>query len=707
MLHAFLLAQAIAPVTPTLLAAPLRDYGSGEKPAPKEDEPVEVRVRAKPPPRSASDWRVDPDAIASVPHQTGADVLGTLPGVYVSNRGLLGQAPYLAVRGFEGTSGQNLEIFAGNVPLNQVSNIRAPGYADMRLVMPEVIRSVSISHGPYDPRQGDFAVAGSVRLDLGLEKRGFLGKATVGSFGSRRALLAFSPPVDDRHWQESFAAIDTYATDGPGSGRGGQRTSFVGQLAYAERDMSWRLFVLVGSARFDFPGLLARRDVESGQAPYAAMDPLGRDQTAQTHVGNEFEWEIEKGVLTLGAFLSSTKMQIHEDLTGYALDVLAGLPPVRSDDAEQVNRATTYGLNVAYVHPLSLVSELDRVEVGAFARIDSIDQTDTRLWPGGTIDVRNVDAAIDSTNIAGYVDAALHPFPRVVVRGGTRVDSVSYSVTDHLHDAGLDRTAQGVHAGNKVVVDYAAGGGLHLVAGYGEGFRSPQARDLAEGAQVPFATIESVEAGVRLKKDPDLQASLVAFGSWLNEDLVFDPLQRIEAPAPSSSRAGLAGAVGLRRGAFGTSASATYVRAVFTGSDGRFHEGAAVPYAPALVLRDDVYVVTKLGSYSKSSVVGRFGAGVQGAAGARLPDGSEARPAMYVDALASATWRSIELGLNAMNLFDQRYYDLQYFYRANFARSPTLPPPSARVIVADPASVFLTLKVLLDIGARADRRYDD
>ena len=150
MLPALVLAQALSALT--TLAAPK-----------EADKPEEVRVRAKPPPRSASDWQVDPDVISSVPHQTGADVLGTLPGVFVSNRSLLGQAPHLSVRGFEGTSGQNLEIFVGNVPLNQVSNIRAPGYADMRLIMPEAIRSVSITHGAYDPRQGDFAIAGGRR----------------------------------------------------------------------------------------------------------------------------------------------------------------------------------------------------------------------------------------------------------------------------------------------------------------------------------------------------------------------------------------------------------------------------------------------------------------------------------------------------------------------------------------------------------------
>src|SRR6185312_4202065 len=167
-----------------------------------------------------------------------------------------------------------------------------------------------------------------------------------------------------------------------------------------------------------------------------------------------------------------------------------------------------------------LLSDRDRIEVGAFTRMDTIEQTDTRLYPDGTILRRNVDATIDATSIAGYVDAAIYPLPRVVVRGGTRVDSVAYSVADHLGNSGLERTTEGVHLGNKAVVDYAAGRGVHLIASYGEGFRTPQARDLAEGQTSPFATIQSLEFGARTKTPKEWQASLVGFGSWLSQDLV-------------------------------------------------------------------------------------------------------------------------------------------------------------------------------------------
>ena len=76
--------------------------------------------------------------VAAAPHQSGADVLNVVPGLFVTDQGVPRRAPHLSLRGFEGSANQNVQIFVGNIPLNQVSHIRAPGYADMRLVMPEV-----------------------------------------------------------------------------------------------------------------------------------------------------------------------------------------------------------------------------------------------------------------------------------------------------------------------------------------------------------------------------------------------------------------------------------------------------------------------------------------------------------------------------------------------------------------------------------------
>lgn len=670
----------------------------------EEATPKEVTVRAKPPPRSASDQEIDAKTVTSAPHETAADTLNVVPGVFVSDRGLPGRAPHLSLRGFDGTSGQDVAIFAGNIPLNQVSHVRAPGYADMRLVPPEVIRSLRVSHGPYDPRQGDFAVAGSVHMGLGLESPGFWTKGSYGSFGSKRVLLAFAP--ESREMNETFAAFVTDSTDGPGGVRSGERSSFIGQFGGGEEKVQFHTTLAIGSARFDFPGYLSQSAVERGAYPYGATLPLGRDRTSQTLAGADVVFSVEDGTLGMGVFVGRTKTSFHQDLTGFLLDAQAGVTPTVPDDAEQVNRDEMLGLSMLYRHGVKLTSRRDSVEMGVYARVDDVSQTDTRLAEDGTKHSTSIDADIDVTNVAAYADASLYPWRRVVVRGGTRLDSLSYGVADHTGNAGLERTAQGFHLGNKATADVAAGGGVHVVASYGEGFRSPQARELQEGERVPFATVRSVEAGVRAKEGKRVEGSLVGFSSWLSHDRVFDASQRTNAQAPSSIRAGAAATGTAREGIFGSTTSLTYARARFTGSGAGFSEGDPVPYAPSFVMREDAFVAGRLGRLDGRRVSGRVGVGLEGVAGRELPLGRDGKDIVYVDALAAVTWRELELGVNGTNLFGLRYYDSQYVYASNFEKSPTVPAPTPHVLVAPPTMVFVTLTIHLRgiLSDQGDRR---
>src|SRR5690606_37820415 len=108
-------------------------------------------------------------------------------------------------------------------------------------------------------------------------------------------------------------------------------------------------------------------------------------------------------------------------------------------------------------------------------------------------------------------------------------------------------------------------------------------------------------------------------------DRVFDPLLRENAHAPPSRRIGAATAVSARVKPFAASMSATYTHAEFTGTDARFREGEPVPYAPRLVLRTDASVTQRLGRVLGRRVVGKLGAGIEGAAERFLPDGSSAK----------------------------------------------------------------------------------
>src|SRR5262249_41878702 len=149
--------------------------------------------------------------------------------------------------------------------------------------------------------------------------------------------------------------------------------------------------------------------------------------------------------------------------------------------------------------------------------------------------------------------------------------------------------------------------------------------------------------------------------------------------------------------------SATYTRAVFTGTDANFSDGERVPYAPAFVARNDSQVGFPLACISPK-LRARVGAGFEAAASRVLPGGRDGMNVFELEALAGITWRELELTLNGMNLLGLKYYDAQYVYAAQPLKGVPVVTTAPHVLVAPPTSVFLTLAVHLDLFEETDAR---
>ncbi|MDH4283232.1 MAG: TonB family protein, partial [Myxococcales bacterium] len=143
--------------------------------------------------RGAGDVTVDRKALDAAPVNSANDLLQRAPGLYVANVEGDGAAGFLYLRGFNAEHGQDIELKLGAVPLNQPSNIHGQGYAYLGFIVPEVVRNLRVIEGVYDPRQGDFAVAGTVEFELGVEQRGIYSKSLFGSFGTFRQVGIFAP----------------------------------------------------------------------------------------------------------------------------------------------------------------------------------------------------------------------------------------------------------------------------------------------------------------------------------------------------------------------------------------------------------------------------------------------------------------------------------------------------------------------------------
>ncbi len=106
-------------------------------------------------------------------------MLSAAPGFFVDHEDGEGLGNDVYLRGFDLDNGSGIEMKVGEVPINIPLHIHGQGYADVNFIIPEVVRSIRVLEGPYDPRQGDSAIVGSAIFDLGVPERGYQLKTTL------------------------------------------------------------------------------------------------------------------------------------------------------------------------------------------------------------------------------------------------------------------------------------------------------------------------------------------------------------------------------------------------------------------------------------------------------------------------------------------------------------------------------------------------
>jgi len=692
-----------APVAPPASAVPVAAAAVGATSDPTGGKIETVRITGTTPPRSASEVVRGRDIIAAAPHRTASDVLNVVPGVFVTQHSGEGKAHQIFLRGFDAVHGQDVELWVGGIPINEVSNIHGQGYADLHFAMPEVIRDVTSTPGTYDPRQGDFAVAGSVRMRLGYAEPGGTIKGTAGSFGAKRLFMAYHPKDAS---EETFAAFEEYSTDGFGPNRAARRGSLIAQATHDFGDgLAIRVLGSTYTGRFDSAGVVVASDVESGRVDrYAVLDPKQGGFSTRHQVLTELHKDDESSRWSIAPFIAFRTLHLRQNFTGYFIDTQrGGKPNLDSDNTQQLNESITAGLTASYKKAVDWLSKKDSLELGVYGRHDIIEQSQRRLSDVNDLPTQTlVDAAVQGTDVAGYVDASVYPFPRLAIRGGFRMDALSYAAQDRVLASGQTvpaqgRAAQGAHLGKKATIDYAVISRVHLLASYGEGFRSPQARSLAQGERTFFTEVTSYELGARYNDGRGLSGSIAGFYTDLSQDLVFDPATARNEKVPGTARRGLAAELTAKGGdLLLLSSSATYTHAEFTGSDQNFSKGDLLPYVPQLVLRSDVVVRHTLAHFFGRDLDGRVGAGVEGLESRPLPYKESGQNVFLVDMSAGLRLKEVELGLDVFNLLDSQWYDGQFVFASNFSRAQNPQRvPFRHVTIGPPRTIFASLTLYL------------
>jgi len=732
-------AHAEGPPGPEDEVVPTRDEPPPGEAWSAPHAPIELDVHGHhvPPPRSSSDVLLEADVLLAAPHRSAADLLTRAPGVYVAKSEGDAVAHQIFLRGFDAVHGQDVEFtLNGSVPLNQPSHVHGQGYADLNFILPEVVRTVRVTEGVFDPRQGDFAVAGSVDFSLGVTERGYRTRSSAGSFGTYRQLGVWAPRGEA---EETFGAAAVSHSDGFGMNRASTAATGLAQLAFAgPAGFRGLAFVSGYAARAEVPGIVRRDDVAAGRVGFydSYRDPSALDQAAsmaRALGGLELVRPREGGGSTaVSAWLSYADSFARENFTGYTLpSAIDPTMPGEGDRNAQRNKDFGLGLRSSYrtsrFQPATWLQ--GNVEVGASFAGHRIQQTaDFVRAPSNTVWARRLDAGVSMGDLGVYADLDLRLTPYVRLRGGVRADLLGYDVEDRLGGAtsvlpdavGLVPSvhrAFGAAIGPRTTLEIVPTHWFHAVASYGEGYRSPQALQVAREGEVAFARVRSFETGVKLHPwGGALALSATGFATLSSNDLIFEPAEGVLEPIGPTTRRGVSAHIVARPFEWLlASASVTYTRATLDLGDehegehegehdheeagghaavhgGGAGEGGTVPSVPPLVARFDVTATRPLTTLRGAPVEGRLGAGFSYLAARPLSASGFTDPVALLDATASVRWRFVDLTLDIFNLTDLVYAATELRYASNWRTGAAQDSVPARHVVAGaPRSLQATL----------------
>ena len=657
-------------------------------------EPEGATVRGTGPARAASEFNLDIGELRAVPRGSAAEFLSLAPGFFLSQHGGDGKANQIFLRGFDAQHGQDVEFTVGGMPSNDVSNVHGQGYADLNWVIPEVVDRLRVLEGPYDPRQGDFAVAGSARLDLGVEERGVLLRGQYGMFGAARALALFAPRGERR---ETFVAGELARSDGFGQNRASSRAAVNGQYVRAlSNNATLRVLAQSYVARFDSAGVVSERDVDRGFVAFDGTYDTLQGGAASRH-GILVELNVPDGTArtTVSAYGFLREFLVRENFTGFAQDV-------RGDRYTQSYDAGVLGLGASHRRHFHVGGLAHTWELGVSARHDRTTQAMTRHDTVSDAPRQaTVDADVNATDIGLWADLNLRLTRRLSLRGGIRAEALAYAIDDRTTRT-VSRTmevprgrreAAGFSVNPRVTAEYEFNRAWSVLGSFGQGFRSPQALSLGDGESAPFATVLAGDLGVRLRHRV-VQATLAGFVTHVDRDLIFVPELGTNVTLDASAattRAGVSATVRVTptRGVV-LSASGTWSRATFDAT------GNLVPYVPPLVLRADLAMVRDVGRIADRPVQLSAGLGATFLGDRPLPFSESTPPVFVMDAGVSARYAFVELGVGVRNLTDARWRDGVFNYVSAFDPSMAVSRvPAQHYSAGRPLTVLTTLSLLL------------
>ncbi|MEQ1861405.1 MAG: TonB-dependent receptor plug domain-containing protein [Chthoniobacteraceae bacterium] len=162
---------------------------------------------------SASKGQASAAEIQARPYGRRGEILEVVPGVIITQHAGGGKANQYFLRGFNLDHGTDFAIDIDGMPVNMRTHSHGQGYADLNILLPELVERVDYEKGVYAARNGDLSSAGAAHFKLYDYLPQGIASVTWGEHNYWRGLIADSFSAG-AHAKLTLALEYTYV-DGP------------------------------------------------------------------------------------------------------------------------------------------------------------------------------------------------------------------------------------------------------------------------------------------------------------------------------------------------------------------------------------------------------------------------------------------------------------------------------------------------------------
>jgi hypothetical protein len=639
---------------------------------------------------SATQGTVGSDELAERPLLRTGEILETVPGVIITQHAGGGKANQYFTRGFNLDHGTDFAIDLDGMPLNLPTHAHGQGYADMNIVIPELLDRLDFEKGPYYAANGDFSTVGAAHLVFAETLPADILKIEGGSDGYVRGLLAASVPVASG---SLLIGLEAYHENGPWVVPD-DYTRYNGMLKYSRGNASlgYSFTAMAYHGRWNSTDQVSESAVASGLIPfYGSQSPTDGGYSQRYSVQGEWHRQDADSATQVMAYAFHYDLNLFSDFTYF-------LASPDGDQFEQQDNRNVAGLKAsrAFVgeflgHRMetTLGTQLQDswIDVGLYQTVDRV-RTVKVDYDGIVIPATTKGDAVDETSAALYFDNRIWWAPQFRSELGFREDFYNVDVRDLDPANSGERDAFLASPKLSLVLGPWDSTEFYLQGGYG--FHSNDARtvtatlnpdDSVVGAHLPvLVPSRGAEVGVRTAGVSKLQSTLSVWYLHDDSELYFNGIDADSGETTASQQA-------TRR--YGVEFANYYTPFPWLKLDLDFADSWAHFVSPTTPAEDATPGGTLVDEAIHESLAA--GATVKG------PGGWEAtlrlryfgpRPLVSDGSVNSKSTLILNLGLgyrisrrwsatcDVLNLLNRHDHDIDYYYQSRNSPAPGAPEPS-------------------------------